>query len=823
MLTIRKKKILSLLFIGPLLCLQVLQVLAQGGRYQAKDIYHAGWVDFNKNGKKDVYEDTKASIENRIENLLSQMTLEEKTCQTATLYGFNRVLKDELPTPEWKNKIWKDGIANIDEHLNGWGSGASSIYATDIQKHVWAMNEVQRFFVEQTRLGIPVDFTNEGIRGVAFSKGTSFPAQLALANTWDRELVREVGRITAKEARALGYTNIYAPIMDMGRDQRWGRYEDTYGEDPFLAGELGLEMVRGLQENTTVAATPKHFAVHGVNKGAREGEGRVDPQISPREAENIFNKPFGKVVREGKILGVMASYNDYDGVPIISSKYWLIDRLRRDYGFKGYVVSDSGAVEDLYVKHKTAVDMKDAVRQSINGGLNVKTEFTMPDDFILPLRELVKEGKVSIKTLDERVRDVLRVKFLVGLFDSPYIKDAAATERIVGSAEHRNIALRAARESIVLLKNANQLLPLSKEIRSIAVIGPNADNKVNLTYRYGVSQVNDGMTVLDGIKEKVGEKIKVTYALGCELVNGDSWPENEILTQPLTSAEQAEIERAVTAAKDSDVAIVVLGDQGDGQARTIPRTVGESSTRTSLDLPGRQLQLVQAVQATGKPVVVVLINGRPMSINWVDKFVPAIVETWFPGGHGGAALADVLFGDYNPSGKLTSTFPRSVGQLPFNFPSKPNAQWEKERSRVNGALYYFGHGLSYTMFDYSGLKISPQKSSPDGNITVNLTVSNTGKFAGDEVVQLYVRDVVSSVTTYEMNLRGFTRVSLKPGESKQVSFTLKPEDLELLDENMKWVVEPGTFKVMIGSSSQDIRLNGEFEVTPATSRSPRSN
>ena len=784
----------------------------QGIKDNGLGIYRQGYIDFNKNGRKDIYEDRKADIDKRIENLLSQMTLDEKTCQTATLYGYNRVLRDELPTPEWKKKIWKDGIANIDEHLNGWAQGSSSVYAQDIKKHVWAMNEVQRFFVEETRLGIPVDFTNEGIRGVAFSRGTSFPAQIALANTWDRELIREVGRITAMEARALGYTNIYAPIMDIGRDQRWGRYEDTYGEEPFLAGELGLEMVKGLQENYMVAATSKHFAIHGVNKGAREGEARVDPQISPREAENVFNKPFGKVVKEGKLLGVMASYNDYDGVPIISSKYWLIDRLRTQYAFRGYVVSDSAAVEHLYEKHKTAVDMKDAVRQSINGGMNVKTNFTMPDDFILPLRELVKEGKVSMKTLDDRVRDVLRVKFLVGVFDSPYIKDAETTERLVNSPEHQRVALRAARESIVLLKNEKDILPLSKEIRSIAVIGPNADNKVNLTYRYGVSQVNDGLTVLDGITKKVGSSIKINYAKGCEIMNGDAWPENEILTRPLTETERNEIQRAVDAAKNSDIALVILGDQGDGFGRTLPRTVGESSSRTSLDLPGRQLELVQAVYATGKPVVVVLVNGRPMSINWIDKFVPAVLETWFPGGHGGAALADVLFGDYNPSGKLTSTFPKSVGQLPFNFPSKPNAQWENEKSRVNGALYYFGHGLSYTTFEYSDLRISPTKQNADGNISVSLVVKNAGMLAGDEVVQLYTRDVVSSVTTYEMNLRGFERVGLKPGESKVVTFSLRPSDLELLNENMKWVIEPGMFKVMVGRSSQDIRVTGEFEI-----------
>ena len=786
-----------------------------------KEIYRDGWIDFNKNGRRDPYEDPKVEINKRVENLLSLMTLDEKTCQTATLYGYNRVLKDELPTAAWKTRIWKDGIANIDEHLNGWSQGSSSVYARDIKKHVWAMNEVQRFFVEETRLGIPVDFTNEGIRGVAFSTATSFPAQLAMASTWDRELVREVGRITAREARALGYTNIYAPIMDIGRDQRWGRYEDTYGEDPFLAGELGLEMVKGLQEKYTVAATSKHFAIHGVNKGAREGEGRVDPQISPREAENIFNRPFGKIIREGKLLGVMASYNDYDGVPIISSKYWLIDRLRQQYGFRGYVVSDSGAVEDLYLKHKTAANMKDAVGQSINAGLNVKTEFTMPDDFILPLRELVKEGKVSMKTLDDRVRDVLRVKFLVGLFDKPYIEDENATERIVNSPEHQQVALRAARESIVLLKNTANILPLSKQIKSIAVIGPNADNKVNLTYRYGVSQVNDGRTVLDGIRKKVGDTIKVNYAKGCELMNGDAWPNEEILPTALTQVEKEEIGKAVAAARESDVAVVVLGDQGDGQGRTLPRTVGESSTRTSLDLPGRQLQLVQEVFATGKPVIVVLINGRPMSINWIDRNVPAIVETWFPGGHGGEALADTLFGDYNPSGKLTCTFPRSVGQLPFNFPTKPSAQWEQERSRVNGALYYFGHGLSYTTFEYNDLKITPLKQNPPGNVTVSFKVTNTGTRAGDEIAQLYIRDVVSSVTTYEMSLRGFERISLKPGESRTVTMTLRPSDLELLDADMKWIVEPGVFKVMVGRSSTDIRLNGEFEIA-STSKPARA-
>jgi beta-glucosidase len=769
-----------------------------------RNIYRKGWIDLNKNGRMDVYEDPKAEINKRVEDLLSQMTLEEKTCQTATLYGYNRVLKDELPTPAWKNQIWKDGIANIDEHLNGWGPGSSSIYARDIKKHVWAMNEVQRFFIEETRLGIPVDFTNEGLRGVAFITATSFPAQINVGHTWDKNLVREIGHVTAVEARALGYTNVYAPTLDVARDQRWGRIPDVYGEDPYLASRLGVEMVKAMQENYTVASTAKHFAVYGYGKGAREGQARTDPQTSPREVENIFLPPFKAAIKEARLLGVMSSYNDFDGIPISGSKYWLTERLRNDFGFKGYVVSDSGAVEYLYNKHAVASDMKDAVRQSIEAGLNVKTNFTRPEDFILPLRELVKEGKVSRRTLDDRVRDVLRVKFLVGMFDRPYVEDAELTERLVNSAEHQQVALRAARESIVLLKNDKNVLPLSREIHSIAVIGPNADDDSNARNRYGPSGIK-GVTVLEGIKNRLGGGVKVNYAKGCEITDAH-WPETEVLPELLTREERDEISRAVEAAKDSDVAIVVLGDS--------TKTVGESASRTSLDLPGRQLELVQAVYAAGKPVVVVLINGRPLSINWANKYVPGILEAWFPGAQGGTAIAEVLFGDYNPGGKLTVTFPKTTGQIPYNFPAKPNSQWEGEKTRVNGALYYFGHGLSYTTFLYSNLKISPLKQQAGGNIEVSFEVKNTGAREGDEVAQLYTRDLVSSVTTYEKNLRGFERIHLRPGETKTVVLTLIPEDLSLWDRAMHFVVEPGMFRVMIGSSSEDIRLTGEFEVTP---------
>lgn len=779
------------------------------------EMYRKGWIDFNKNGVKDVYEDPSAPLEARIENLLQQMTLDEKTCQMVTLYGYKRVLKDDLPTPEWKELLWKDGIGAIDEHLNGfqqWGLPPSdNAYVWPASRHAWALNEVQRFFVEDTRLGIPVDFTNEGIRGVESYRATNFPTQLGLGHTWNRELIRQVGLITGREARMLGYTNVYAPILDVGRDQRWGRYEEVYGESPYLVAELGIEMVRGLQHNHQVAATGKHFAAYSNNKGAREGMARVDPQMSPREVENIHIYPFKRVIREAGMLGVMSSYNDYDGIPVQGSYYWLTTRLRGEMGFRGYVVSDSDAVEYLYTKHGTAKDMKEAVRQSVEAGLNVRCTFRSPDSFVLPLRELVKEGGLSEEVINDRVRDILRVKFLIGLFDAPYQTDLAGADREVEKEENEAIALQASHESVVLLKNADELLPLDiNSTKKIAVCGPNANEEGYALTHYGPLAV-EVTTVLEGIQEKTKGKAEVLYTKGCDLVDAH-WPESEIIDYPLTDDEQAEIDKAVENARQADVAVVVLGG---GQ-----RTCGENKSRTSLDLPGRQLQLLQAIQATGKPVVLILINGRPLSINWADKFVPAILEAWYPGSKGGTALADILFGDYNPGGKLTVTFPKTVGQIPFNFPCKPSSQIDGGKnpgptgnmSRINGALYPFGYGLSYTTFEYSDLDITPRVITPNESATVHLKVTNTGKRAGDEVVQLYIRDVLSSITTYEKNLAGFQRIHLEPGEAQELSFTIDRKHLELLDADMKWVVEPGDFVLMAGASSEDIRLNGTLTV-----------
>jgi len=806
----RRRLITNFTYLG-----MILIFLIATGRMEAQDkrqvdkaaIYHDGWIDLNKNGRMDPYENPDLDIEKRIDDLLQRMTLEEKTCQMATLYGFGRVLTDELPTPEWRQRIWKDGIANIDEHLNGLDRPrCRTEYSWPPSRHARALNQVQKFFIEETRLGIPVDFTNEGIRGVCQEGATSFPAQIGVASTWDVELVSEIAHITGEEARALGYTNIYSPILDLARDPRWGRVVETYGEDPYLVSRLGVAQVKGLQAEGVVS-TPKHYAIYSIPKGGRDGLARTDPAVAPREMETMFLMPFRAAFTEGGALGVMSSYNDYDGIPITASKYFLTKKLRQEWGFKGYVVSDSRAVDFIYSKHHVAASYKEAVRQAVEAGLNVRTNFTFPDTFIVPLRELIREGKISMKTINSRVRDVLRVKFWLGLFDHPYVEFPERADEIVASDEHQKVALKAARESIVLLKNENKLLPLSKEIHSILVTGPNAAATDYAISRYGPQKVKV-ISILEGIKQKLGAKVKVKYAMGCELVD-ENWPESEILPNPLTEEEKASIQEAQELARSVDVAVVVVGGSG--------RTVGESLSRTSLNLPGHQLELVKAIYETGTPTVVVLINGRPLTINWINKYIPAIIEAWFPGSWSGKAVADVLFGDYNPGGKLPITFPKTVGQIPLNFPYKPGSQAGTSRyagkgARVQGVLYPFGYGLSYTQFEYSNLEIDPKKQGPAGNIHISVTIKNIGTRPGDEVVQLYINDKVSSVTTYVKELRGFQRVRLQPGESKKVNFKLTPDDLKILNRSMEWVVEPGVFEVMVGSSSEDIRLRDNFEI-----------
>lgn len=763
-------------------------------------IYHKGWIDFNKNGKMDLYENPKAPLEDRVQDLLSQMTLEEKTCQMATLYGSGRVLKDALPQDNWKTEVWKDGIGNIDEEHNGLGAFKSE-YSFPYAKHVDAKHTIQRWFVEKTRLGIPVDFTNEGIRGLCHDRATYFPAQCGQGATWNKKLIARIGEVEAKEAVALGYTNIYSPILDIAQDPRWGRCVETYGEDPYLVGELGKQMITSLQKYNLVA-TPKHFAVYSIPVGGRDGKTRTDPHVAPREMRTLYIEPFRMAFQEAGALGVMSSYNDYDGEPITGSYHFLTEILRQEWGFKGYVVSDSEAVEFISNKHKVADTYEDGIAQAVNAGLNIRTHFTPPADFILPLRKAVDDGKISQETLDKRVAEILRIKFWLGLFDNPYRGNGKQAEQIVHSKEHQAVSLEAARQSLVLLKNETHLLPLSKSIRSIAVIGPNADEQTQLICRYGPANAPI-KTVYQGIKELLPHA-EVIYKKGCDIID-PHFPESEILDFPKTAEEVQLMEEAIRAAKQAEVVVMVLGGN--------ELTVREDRSRTSLNLPGRQEELLKAVCATGKPVILVMLDGRASSINYAAAHIPAILHAWFPGEFCGQAVAEALFGDYNPGGRLAVTFPKSVGQIPFAFPFKPGSD-ESSSTSVYGALYPFGHGLSYTTFTYSDLHISPSHQGVQGDIHVSCKIKNTGKIKGDEVVQLYLRDEISSVTTYTKVLRGFERISLKAGEEQTVHFRLRPQDLGLWDKNMNFRVEPGSFKVMLGASSTDIRLHGQFEITP---------
>ncbi|WP_282124541.1 glycoside hydrolase family 3 N-terminal domain-containing protein [Algibacter mikhailovii] len=783
-----------------------------GMKTDKKSIYHKGWIDFNKNGVKDVFEDSKAEIDTRVANLISLMNVEEKTCQLTTLYGFSRVLKDELPTSEWKNRVWKDGIANIDEHLNTiWNQEKTHTELSyPFSTHAEAINKVQKWFVEETRMGIPVDFSNEGVHGLCHKKATPLPAPIGIGSTWNKTLVRKAGEIVGREAKALGYTNVYAPILDVARDPRWGRVLECYGEEPYHIAEMGRQMTLGIQSQG-VASTLKHFAVYSIPKGARDGDARTDPHVAPREMFQLHLYPFKRVIQEAAPMGVMSSYNDYDGVPVSASHYFLTELLREQYGFKGYVVSDSEAVEYVSDKHHVAEDYKEAVRQVIEAGLNVRTTFRTPESFIEPLRDLIKEGRISMKIIDARVADVLKVKFRLGLFDAPYVENPDAADALVHTAEDETFSKQINRESLVLLKNDNNLLPLDvNTLKNILVTGPLAD-EVSFTFsRYGPA-FNPSVSVYQGIKNYAAHKAAVSYIKGCDIVD-PGWPGSEIIPIPLSEEEQSHIDEAVEKAKQSDVIIAVVGED--------EKRVGETKSRTSLGLPGRQFQLVQALYATGKPVVLVMINGQPLTINWENKYLPAILEAWFPSTAAGDVIAETLFGDYNPGGKLSVTFPKTVGQIPLNFPFKPGSQAGQPgagpngygNTRVLGPLFPFGYGLSYTSFEYSDLVVKQKTPYSQSDIEVSFKVKNTGKRAGDEIVQLYVKDYVSSVTTYESQLRGFDRIHLLPNQTKTVKLVIHPEDLEILDKNMNWTVEPGKFNISVGSSSVDIKLTQDIEI-----------
>ena len=786
-----------------------IQCFAQSYPFEIKNsIYQQGWIDLNKNGKLDPYENPELPVDERIDDLLFRMNVNEKTAQLVTLYGYGGVLMDEQPTKAWLDTTWKDGIANIDEQLDGRKDVPSDLYLP-YSKHAQALNNIQRFFIEQTRLGIPVDFTVEGIRGLKAVKGTSFPDEIGQGSTWDPELIYLIGKVEGEEARALGYTNVYSPEMDISRDPRWGRVLSTYGEDPYLVSRLGEAMVKGLTEKHVVS-TLKHFAVYSVPKGGRDGHVRTDPQVTPRELYTLFLPPFHAAINAGA-LGVMSSYNDYNGIPVTGSYYFLTKLLRQKFGFKGYIVTDSGALRFIHDKHHVQENFKGAIIQALEAGVNVRTDFQKPSIFLTPLREAVNNSEISMDIINQRVREVLNVKYWLGLFDNPYV-DTSKSNQNVNKPSSEELSLRAAKESLVLLKNSNNVLPLDKnKIKSILVAGPNAIMEESLK-RYGPTQLKV-TSVLEGIKKEVLKETKVTYVKGVDVVDED-YPESDIMEMPLSNEEKEQIQQAVIVAKESDVAIIVVGEDD--------RTVGESHSRVSLNLPGHQLSLVKAIVETGTPTIVILMNGRPLTINWINKNAGAILEAWYPGAKTGDAIAKTLFGEYNPGGKLPITFPKSVGQVPLNFPYMPSSQAyfpddPKEFARVTGPLYPFGYGLSYTQFEFSDLRISPLKQNTGGNIQVSLNVKNTGKLKGDEVVQLYIHEKVTPVIVPVIELRGFKRITLEPGQILKVQFELTPEDLQLLNQNMEWEVVPGIFEVMVGSSSIDIKLKSDFEITGTAS------
>jgi beta-glucosidase len=607
--------------------------------------------------------------------------------------------------------------------------------------------------------------------------------------------VHRIGQVTGREAKALGYTNVYSPILDVASDPRWGRMEETYGSDPYLVAQLGKQNITGIQENGIVSTT-KHFAVYSIPVGGRDGEVRVDPHVAPREMWELYLEPFRVAFQEAKAKGTMASYNDYDGIPVISSSYFLTDILRKQFGFTGYVVSDSHAFEDLFAKHHVALDTADAARMALSAGMNVRTDFKNPKGFIMGVRRGIQNGSIPMSVVDKRVAEVLAVKFWLKLFDQPYVADVSAADAIVHNQQAQQLTMEAARQGIVLLKNENNLLPLQKNnLKTVAVIGPNAKEKASLMSRYG--PVHGAITtVFEGIQQELPAGTTVLYAAGCTHTD-KNFPASDIEDFPVTAEENAALDEAVAVASRADVIFLAVGDNEN--------TIGETKSRLDLKLPGRQQLLVEKIAALNKPTVLLLVGGRPVTINYASKHIPAILETWYLGERTGEAIADVLFGNYNPSGKLCVPFPKHVGQIPLSFPMKPAADARGD-ANVSGFLFPFGFGLSYTRFTYSELQVNASHFKSSGKVSVTFSVKNTGTRQGEEVVQLYLNDEVSSVTTYVRKLRGFDRVALAPGEAKTVTLMLSANDFALYNREMKKVVEPGWFNILVGASSEDIRL-----------------
>ena len=759
-------------------------------------------VSSNAVEKTPAYKNSKLSSAKRTQDLLGRMTLEEKAAQMLCIW---QQKADTLVDAkgnfdlEKAKKSFRDrrGLGQVGRPSDaGGGKGARAMAELT--------NDIQRFFLENSRLGIPVIFHEECLHGHAAPEGTSFPQPIALGATFNPELVESLFTMTALEARKRGAHHALTPVVDVAREPRWGRVEETYGEDPYLVSRLGIAAVKGFQGNRNfrdkkhVLATLKHFVGHGQPES---GMNCAPANVSMRVLRETFLYTFREALREAGAVTLMASYNEIDGVPSHANKWLLRDVLRKEWGFKGFIVSDYYAIWELGYRpdthgHFVAKDKKQSCRLSVEAGVNIE----LPDpDCYLHLVELVKKGVLKEKQLDEMVAPMLFWKFELGLFDDPY-SDPDEAERVVGSDHHRSQALDAARQAITLLKNDNETAPLDlSKLKTIAVIGPNADRSMLGGYS-GVPKHD--VSVLEGIRQKVGKRAKVLYSEGCKITIGGSWNQDAVTASDPVEDRKA-IAEAVKVAKKADVIVLAIG--GNEQTSREAWNLQHMGDRTSLDLIGRQEELVRAMVALGKPVIVFLFNGRPLSINYLNENVPVIYECWYLGQETGHAIADVLFGDYNPGGKLPISFPRSAGHLPVFYNYKPSARRGYLFDDVS-PLYAFGYGLSYTTFALENARLAKTRIAKKGSTQVLVDVVNTGKRAGSEVVQLYIRDLVSSVTRPVKELKGFKRVWLEPGERTTVSLDITPGSLAFFEVNMKYVVEPGDFEIMIGTSSRDADL-----------------
>jgi beta-glucosidase len=730
------------------------------------------------------YRNPNLPIEQRVADLLKRMTLEEKVEQLGGRY--------------------RPGILDTTGKFNDRNAREAfrALFGVDskISPHDAAVlrNAVQRYLAEKTRLGIPAIFQGEALHGFMENGSTSFPQALGLASTWDPELVRQVFTAAADEMASAGDNQAFTPVLDLARDPRWGRTEETYGEDPYLGSRLGVAAIEGLQgpnfliDRHHILATAKHFAVHGEPEG---GTNAAPGNYSERVIRESFLAPFRAAVQEAQVGSVMASYNEIDGIPSHVNS-WLLDKvLRQEWGFRGYVTSDGGGLQLLVTTHHIAADNADAARQALAAGV----DFDLSDGSVYrTVLDQVKEGRVPKWEVDRAVSRVLAARFRLGLFENPYV-DPDYAQRITNSPEHRQLALKAAQEAIVLLKNQGNLLPLNlAKLKTIAVIGPNAAD----VHLGGYSrEPAHSVSILEGIRDRVGTAATVVYSEGCKITEGtqgwSAWYQNEVKL-PDPESQLKSIQAATEVARKADVAIVVVGEnESTNREAWAENHLGD---RDSLDLIGYQDQLVKSIVETGAPTVVFLINGRPLSINYAAGHVPAILEGWYLGQEGGTAAANVLFGDVNPGGKLPISFPRNVGQLPDYYDHKPSLN----RSYLfNGRkpLFPFGWGLSYTTFRLDHLRVDPAAIGTGGETTVRVDVTNSGSREGDEVVELYIHQRVASVTRPVMELRGFQRIRLKPAEMKTVEFKLTPRDLQMLNQDMHWVVEPGVFDIMVGPSS----------------------